>query len=118
MSDNESSSVQEEATNESISLVENPRSVKILLVGATGYIGRYLLKELYDRNYVVKVLVRDEESLGNSRGYVSEVVIGDATDNSTLEGLCRDVKVVISVMGVRRGIRKPSKLLQFIHIDH
>jgi nucleoside-diphosphate-sugar epimerase len=89
---------------------ENPQ-VKVLVVGSTGHLGKYLLKALHDRNYFVKALVRDEKSLGPYRSFVDEVFVGDVTNDSTLQGLCNDVAVVISVLGVRRGIRKTSELL-------
>lgn len=36
---------------------------KILLAGATGYLGRFITQELIERNYTIKIGVRNEQKV-------------------------------------------------------
>ncbi len=83
---------------------------KVLIAGATGYLGRYVIKELKQNGYYTKVLVRDEKKLGNPgpineppiREYIDEVVLGDVTNRKSLEGICQDVDYVFSSVGLTK----------------
>lgn len=62
--------------------------MRILLTGATGYIGGRLLHRLLDRGHTVRLLVRDPRRI-QGRGWDArvEVVQGDLSDPSTLAGI-------------------------------
>ena len=70
--------------------------MRILIAGATGYLGRRLVKEAHARGHVVRALVRTPERLADAADSVDEVFVGQATDPSTLDGLCDGVDVVIT----------------------
>lgn len=63
--------------------------MKILVTGATGYIGGRLIKNLISGGHTVRVLVRDRSRI-EGRSWCSrvEVVVGDVLKSDTLEGLC------------------------------
>jgi uncharacterized protein YbjT (DUF2867 family) len=66
--------------------------VRILVTGATGYIGGRLIPRLLDRGHQVRVLVRDEERV-RGRPWVNRVEIfrGDLLDPPSVRGLCDGV---------------------------
>ena len=61
-----------------------PEYGKILVTGATGYIGGRLVPELVARGYKVRVMVRSELSDYQVRWPSSEVVFADARDYDQL----------------------------------
>lgn len=65
-------------------------SGRVLLTGATGYIGGRLLRLLEDRREPVRCLVRRPEAPGDARGNV-EIVQGDVLDPDTLGPALHDV---------------------------
>jgi len=63
--------------------------VKILVTGATGYIGGRLIGQLVERGHDVRVLVRDPRRLlGKSWQDRVEVRTGDLMDPESLKGIC------------------------------
>jgi len=72
---------------------------KILLAGATGYLGGFILAELTRREYPTKVIVRNPEKLSLTDHPV-EVINAELTKPSSLTGCCKDIDVVISTVGI------------------
>lgn len=72
---------------------------KILLAGATGYLGGFILAELTKRGYPTKVIVRNPEKLSLTAHPV-EVINAELTKPSSLAGCCKDIDVVISTVGI------------------
>ncbi len=69
------------------------RQQKILLVGATGYIGRRLVGLMEREGQSVRCLARRPEFLLASVSATTEVVGGDLLDPDSLTQACRDVDV-------------------------
>jgi uncharacterized protein YbjT (DUF2867 family) len=67
--------------------------MKILLTGATGYVGGVLLGELQRQGHVVRCLARRPEKLAGRTGPAIEVVTGDAADPDDLARACSGVDV-------------------------
>jgi uncharacterized protein YbjT (DUF2867 family) len=67
--------------------------VKILLSGATGYIGGRLLKAFEARNYDVRCMARHPEFLKSRVGEGTEVVAGDVLHFETLPAALKGVSV-------------------------
>jgi len=59
--------------------------MKILLTGATGYVGCRLLKKLESQGYSVRCLVRHPEYLKSKIGTLTELFEGDLLNNDKLE---------------------------------
>jgi uncharacterized protein YbjT (DUF2867 family) len=95
---------------------------KVLVAGASGYLGRYVVSEFAGRGYAVRALVRNRERLSgvgpNFEPDVSalpaELHIGDATDISSLKGACKGVDIVFSCM----GLTKPQDGVTSEEVDH
>ncbi|SFL61285.1 SDR family oxidoreductase [Halanaerobium salsuginis] len=74
---------------------------KVLLAGATGYLGSYILKELQESDYAVKVIVRSPEKLPVDIKNI-EVIEAELTKPATIKNCCHDVDYVISTVGITR----------------
>ena len=88
--------------------VHEPVATKVLVVGASGYIGSHIVGHLRRAGYAVRALVRNPDQLADERAQGVELFVGQVTRPETLAGLCDGVSVVISALGVRSLARKPS----------
>jgi uncharacterized protein YbjT (DUF2867 family) len=52
-----------------------PSATPVLVVGATGYLGRHMVAHLREAGYPVRALVRDPDQLGVEREKGVEVVV-------------------------------------------
>ncbi len=74
---------------------------KVLVAGATGYLGQYLVKELIERDFDVRVLIRKERQKGLFKG-VNDFFIGEITEGKSLRGLCENIDWVFTSIGITR----------------
>ncbi len=87
----------------------------ILVAGATGYLGRFIVAELHRRGYQVRALVRDlgrAEAPGpygspSLTGLVANWCIGDVTNPHVTADLAHGVTGIISALGVTRQKADP-----------
>ena len=75
---------------------------KILVAGATGYLGGFVVKAFKDKGYWVRALGRSASRLDPVEKYADELFIGDVTDPGSLDGLCDGIDVVFSSIGITR----------------
>ncbi len=75
---------------------------KILLAGATGYLGSYIARELLRRNYHVRVIVRNLEKLNQKESAATEILEAEITQPGSIIGCCEKIDVVISTVGITR----------------
>ena len=75
---------------------------RVLVAGATGYLGGFVAREFKARGYFVRALVRSPEKLGLLAGIVDEVVEGEVTRPMTLQGVCDGMDLVFSSVGITR----------------
>lgn len=83
---------------------------RVLVAGATGYLGRYVVREFEGRGARVRALARDPGRLKTPGpalepavdALVDEVFVGDVTRPETLRGVCDGVDVVVSSVGLTR----------------
>lgn len=74
---------------------------KILLAGATGYLGQFITQELIARDYETKLVVRNKEKI-KLKAPNLEILEAQVTNPKTLKDICKDVNVVISTVGITR----------------
>lgn len=67
----------------------------ILITGATGFIGRYLLPEIIKRYSHVYCLVRKTSNLDNLKKFDVQLRYGDLTDKGSLQRSLEDIDIVI-----------------------
>lgn len=87
---------------------------RVLVAGATGYLGRYVVKEFKKQGYWVRALTRSADKLDELKDYVDDVFIGEVTDPASLAGICRDIDLVFSSI----GITKQKDNLTFMDVDY
>jgi len=77
---------------------------KVLVAGATGYLGHYVVQELKERNYWVRVLARNPENLSCPGPFkepavdklADDIFVGEVTQPGTLQDLCDEIDIVFS----------------------
>lgn len=84
---------------------------RVLVAGATGYLGKFVAQAFKRRGYWVRALTRDKERLRRpgpftapsiGDGEVDDVFVGELTDPSTLAGLMDGIDIVFSCVGISR----------------
>jgi uncharacterized protein YbjT (DUF2867 family) len=74
--------------------------VKILIAGATGYLGSYVAEECTRQSYYLKVFVRNVEKFKQTGIQANEIITAEITDKKTLTGCCKDTDIVFSSVGI------------------
>jgi uncharacterized protein YbjT (DUF2867 family) len=87
---------------------------RILLAGATGYLGKYIAEELVEQNYSTKILVRNLEKFKEFEIEVDDIIRAEVTNKSTLNNCCKNIDVVISTI----GITKQKDGLTYMDVDY
>jgi len=87
---------------------------RVIVAGATGYLGKYITQELVRSNYSTKVLVRDPERFEELNIQVDKILQAEVTDKSTLNNCFKHVDVVISTI----GITKQKDGLTYMDVDY
>lgn len=75
---------------------------RVLVAGATGYLGKYVVKELKRKGYWVRALCRSNVKAEFLKQYADEIFIGEATEPETLKGICSEIDIVFSSLGITR----------------
>jgi len=75
---------------------------KVLLVGATGYLGGYIAQELKKRKYFTRLVIRNVDKLDGKRIPFDEFLEAEVTKPFTLKNCCADIDIVISTVGITR----------------
>ena len=80
------------------------KTEKILLAGATGYLGQYILAVLLREEYPTRIVVRNKAKIAPAllTHPLLEVVEAEVTQPQTLQGVCKGVSKVISTVGITR----------------
>ncbi|MDJ0699119.1 MAG: SDR family oxidoreductase [Woeseiaceae bacterium] len=75
---------------------------KVLVAGATGYLGRYVVETLKNRGFWVRALGRSAARLDPIREYADELFVGELTEPDSVDGLCDGIDIVFSSVGITR----------------
>lgn len=87
---------------------------RVLVAGATGYLGHYVVKEFKKQGYWVRALTRSADRLDDLKAYVDEAFIGAVTDPASLVGVCKGIDIVFSSI----GITKQKDNLTYMDVDY
>jgi len=75
---------------------------KIAVLGGGGRTGQYIVSQLLDLGYSIKLLLRSAENLHPKNPRI-EIVQGDAVSPEAVNALAEDCQAVISSIGQRKG---------------
>ncbi|MDP2541814.1 SDR family oxidoreductase [Tenacibaculum discolor] len=78
------------------------KHTNILLAGATGYLGSYVLNALIENQNQVLAIVRNPNKLKNDNENFLEVKQAEVTKPETLRDICKGIDTVISTVGITR----------------
>lgn len=74
----------------------------ILVTGATGYLGRHIIRQLLNERRHVRALSRDSKKLSDFTSSSLEIVEAEVTNPESLRGLMKGIDTVISTVGITR----------------
>lgn len=91
------------------------RNRTILVAGATGYLGRFVVAELHRRGYKVRAITRSRERAASPgqwdspalEGLVDDWAVGEVTDPAFIADVAKGTDKVISTLGVTRQGANP-----------
>ena len=75
---------------------------RVLVAGATGYLGRFVVQEFKNRGDFVRALARSAKKLDDLWDSTDEIVEAEVTRPETLERTCDGIDVVFSSVGITR----------------
>ena len=75
---------------------------RVLVAGATGYLGGFVAQEFKARGYFVRALARSPKKLDQLWDSTDEIVEAEVTRPDTLEHVCDGIDVVFSSIGITR----------------
>tara|TARA_B100000900_G_scaffold44597_1_gene33181 strand:- start:435 stop:1298 length:864 start_codon:yes stop_codon:yes gene_type:complete len=85
---------------------------KILIAGASGYLGKFITKELVNKGNDVTIIVRNKNKI-NLEAKNLTIFEAQVTQPETLKGICENIDVVISTVGITRQKEK----LTYMDVD-
>lgn len=80
---------------------------KIAVIGGTGKSGKYLVKQLLEQGFQLKLLLRNPDSFQIKNSLI-EVVKGDVTNYSAVSTLVEGCQAVISTLGLGIPASEPT----------
>ena len=87
---------------------------RVLIAGATGYLGKFVIKELKRQGCWIRALSRDTRKIEPVRPYVDDLFLGQVTQPESLSKICQDIDIVISCL----GITKQKDGLAYMDVDY
>ncbi len=75
---------------------------KVLIAGATGYLGQFAVRAFKSRGYWVRALGRSADKLRTIEEFADELFVGEVTDPESLTGACEGIDIVFSSVGITR----------------
>jgi divinyl chlorophyllide a 8-vinyl-reductase len=102
---------------------KQPKDINVLVVGPTGYIGKFVTKELIQRGFNVIAVAREKAGIGGKQSQDQtkaefsggDVRFGNATEAESLERAVNGdrIDVVVSCLASRTGGKKDSWLIDY-----
>jgi uncharacterized protein YbjT (DUF2867 family) len=75
---------------------------RVLVAGATGYLGGFVARELRARGHFIRAVARSPRKLEPLRGSLDEIVEAEITLPESLTGICDGIDMVFSSIGITR----------------
>jgi len=83
---------------------------RVLVAGSTGYLGRFVVQEFKQQGFWVRALARNPEKLKQAGQFlepaifdqIDDVFVGEVTKPETLQGVCDNIDIIFSSIGITR----------------
>ena len=75
---------------------------RVLLAGATGYLGSYIAKALFERGFSTRAIARNTAQLKGKKILFSEIIEAELTRPDTIKDCCNQIDVMVSTVGITR----------------
>jgi dihydroflavonol-4-reductase len=89
----------------------------VLVTGATGFVGAWLVRRLTEKGERVHVLHRASSNLEDLKGLSFVSKLGDVTDRGSVERACQDVDTVFHLAGVIGYSRAMRPLMDKVNVE-
>jgi uncharacterized protein YbjT (DUF2867 family) len=87
--------------------------LRVLVTGATGYVGRHVVARLTAKGFAVRALVRSESRAGEIAQQTNDFHKGAVTDAASLRGACDGCFAVVHLVGI---INEAQDTFEHIHV--
>ena len=91
--------------------------MKILITGASGFIGSWMCKKLFEEGHEIKVLCRPTSDLSELEGIEYEKVEGDITNLESLKVAFKDIEAVFHLAGHVGYSKQAHSLMEKINVQ-
>jgi uncharacterized protein YbjT (DUF2867 family) len=88
-------------------------NLTVLVVGATGSIGRLVVAEALEQGHVVRALARNEARARRHLPAAAQIVIGDVTQPATLANAVADVDAIVLTLGSEGGGKVGAEAIDY-----
>ncbi len=75
---------------------------KVLVAGGTGYLGQFVIRELFEQGYEVTALARSSKKLEHLKPYIHHLIKAELTDMEALEKAMDGMDAIFSSVGITR----------------
>lgn len=91
--------------------------MKVLVTGATGFLGQWLTRRLLDEGFEVRVLARSKGKLEDLSDLKLEVAEGDVTNQASLDSACRGVDGVFHLAGLIAYSKSQRVAMELVNVQ-
>lgn len=117
----ENAPTREAVSDESTAGPDEIFNARVLVTGATGFVGRYVVRELVARGYTAVCVVRDTERLRRQASELPagrvEALGGSLYDDSFLAGAAEGTAAVVHLVGIINERRLRGQTFERIHVE-
>ena len=90
--------------------------MKVLVTGANGFLGSWLVRELIQQGSDVRILARAQSDMRELEGLVFEKSIGDVTDQASVANACLGVDTVFHLAGLVAYNRNQRTAMEKVNV--
>jgi putative NADH-flavin reductase len=87
------------------------QNIKIAVIGGTGKSGKYLVKQLIEQGFQIKILLRNPDNFSIKNNLV-ETVLGNVADYDSVYSLLKGCGAVVSTLGLGIPASEPTLFCQ------